>query len=138
MRPPMRHPSHPQARDERRRQKGVLMHGIFGKKSDTGGNGRPNSRLCCYYADTEQSLISHSIAILMKHLLPWFVAVTLLAGSLVSAQDGGKRGMRAADAALPPDAHELKIGDAAPDFALRGVDEKSYTLADFKDADLLM
>ena len=74
----------------------------------------------------------------MKHLLPWFVAVALLAGSLVSAQDGGKRGMRAADAGLPPDAHELKIGDAAPDFALRGVDGKTHTLADFKDADLLM
>ena len=46
--------------------------------------------------------------------------------------------MRAADAGLPADAHELKIGDAAPDFALRGVDGKLHTLADFKDADLLM
>ena len=46
--------------------------------------------------------------------------------------------MRAADAGLPPDAHGLKIGEAAPDFALRGVDGKTYTLADFKDADVLM
>jgi len=36
------------------------------------------------------------------------------------------------------DAHPLKIGDAAPGFALRGVDGKTYSLADFKDADLLM
>jgi peroxiredoxin len=74
----------------------------------------------------------------MKHLLPRFVAVALLACNLVSAQEGGRRGLRAADAGLPPDAHELKIGDAAPDFALRGVDGKIHTLADFKDAALLM
>ena len=74
----------------------------------------------------------------MKHLLPRFIAVGLLACSLVSAQEGGKRGMRAADAGLPPDARELKIGDAAPDFALRGVDGKIHTLADFKDSALLM
>lgn len=39
---------------------------------------------------------------------------------------------------LPPDAHRLKIGDSAPDFSLKGVDGKNYTLADFKDAPLLM
>ena len=39
---------------------------------------------------------------------------------------------------LPPDAHHLKIGDAAPDFSLKGVDGKTYTLADFKDAPVLM
>ena len=39
---------------------------------------------------------------------------------------------------LPPDAHVLKIGDRAPDFSLLGVDGKKYTLADFKDAPLLM
>jgi peroxiredoxin len=74
----------------------------------------------------------------MKHLWPWFVAAAVLTCSLVPAQESTKRGMRAADDGLPPDAHELKIGDAAPDFALRGVDGKTYTLADFKDADLLM
>ncbi len=39
---------------------------------------------------------------------------------------------------LPPDAHHLRIGDAAPDFSLKGVDGKSYKLADFKTAPVLM
>src|SRR5205085_12288824 len=39
---------------------------------------------------------------------------------------------------LPPDAHHLKIGDAAPDFSLKGVDGKIYTLADFKTVPVLM
>src|SRR5438045_2329785 len=39
---------------------------------------------------------------------------------------------------LPPDAHELKIGETAPDFSLRGVDGKMYSLANFKKAPVLM
>ena len=39
---------------------------------------------------------------------------------------------------LPPDAHHLNIGDAAPDFSLKGVDGKMYSLTDFKDAPVLM
>ena len=39
---------------------------------------------------------------------------------------------------LPPDAHVLNLGDAAPDFSLRGVDGKSYSLADFKNSKVLM
>src|SRR5438045_3441996 len=39
---------------------------------------------------------------------------------------------------LPPDAHHLKIGDSAPDFSLKGVDGKTYTLGNFKDTKLLM
>jgi peroxiredoxin len=39
---------------------------------------------------------------------------------------------------LPPDARHLKIGDAAPDFSLKGVDGKLYTLADFKGTLVLM
>src|SRR3954470_23981293 len=42
------------------------------------------------------------------------------------------------DALLPADAQRLKIGDAAPDFSLKGIDGKTYTLADFKDAPVLM
>lgn len=39
---------------------------------------------------------------------------------------------------LPPDAVSLNIGDSAPDFKLPGIDGKTYTLADFKSAKLLM
>jgi peroxiredoxin len=39
---------------------------------------------------------------------------------------------------LPPGVHTLRIGDRAPDFSLRGVDGRTYTLASFRDADLLM
>jgi len=39
---------------------------------------------------------------------------------------------------LPPDFHRLAIGDAAPDFKLPGIDGRTYTLADFKTAPLLM
>jgi len=34
--------------------------------------------------------------------------------------------------------HDLKIGDAAPDFALPGIDGKTHRLAEYKDAQLLM
>ena len=33
---------------------------------------------------------------------------------------------------------DLKIGDAAPDFALPGIDGKTHTLADYQGARLLM
>jgi peroxiredoxin len=46
--------------------------------------------------------------------------------------------MRAAEDGLPPDAHQLKIGDAAPDFSLKGVDGRIYALADFTNAPVLM
>ena len=49
-----------------------------------------------------------------------------------------KRGTKAAEEGLPADAHELKIGDAAPDFSLMGTDGKTYALADFKQSPLLM
>jgi peroxiredoxin len=39
---------------------------------------------------------------------------------------------------LPADAHELKIGQPAPDFSLRSVDGKTYSLADFKQLPILM
>jgi len=39
---------------------------------------------------------------------------------------------------LPHDAHHLKIGDSAPDFCLKGIDGKTYSLADFKNAKLLL
>jgi peroxiredoxin len=42
------------------------------------------------------------------------------------------------EAELPKDAHRLKIGDRAPDFSLKGVDDRVYSLADFRDGRLLM
>lgn len=42
------------------------------------------------------------------------------------------------EAEMPADAHHLKIGDPAPDFSLPGIDGKTYTLADFKDAPILI
>src|SRR5437870_2812187 len=39
---------------------------------------------------------------------------------------------------MPVDSKRLHIGDAAPDFSLKGVDGKIYTLADFKNAPVLM
>lgn len=37
----------------------------------------------------------------------------------------------------PPGLKELKIGDPAPDFKLTGIDDKTMTLADFKDSKFL-
>src|ERR1700757_2200023 len=39
---------------------------------------------------------------------------------------------------MPADAHRLQIGDPAPAFSLPGIDGKTYTLDDFKDAPVLM
>ena len=59
----------------------------------------------------------------MKHTYP--IAILALLMSLASAMLAGE--MR-----------ELKIGDAAPDFSLPGIDGKTHSLADYKDAKILM
>jgi len=41
-------------------------------------------------------------------------------------------------AADPSDIHDLKIGDPAPDFSLRGIDDKTHTLAEYKEPKVLM
>lgn len=70
------------------------------------------------------------------------VFATLLAAFLpappLPAQEPGRRAARGEEHSLPPDARPLRLGDPAPDFALRGVDDRIYTLADFKDARVLM
>jgi peroxiredoxin len=71
----------------------------------------------------------------MKHSLSWLVLTALLA--FVCAPLFAQKGVDL-ESELPPDAHHLKIGDAAPDFSLKGVDGRIYTLADFKDAPVLM
>ena len=45
---------------------------------------------------------------------------------------------KAKKSAMPEGFHELKIGDAAPDFELIGIDEEMHKLQDYADADLLM
>jgi len=76
--------------------------------------------------------------------LPTLFAV-LLCGALAGAgfaQEATKRGGRSKtglDASdLPADARVLTIGDRAPDFSLPGIDGRTNTLNDFKDAPLLL
>jgi peroxiredoxin len=60
--------------------------------------------------------------------------------AFVPAQEpkhGGSKGVDL-ESEMPPDAKRLKIGDPAPDFSLKGIDGKTYSLADFKDAPILM
>src|SRR5213593_2482276 len=63
-----------------------------------------------------------------------------LASSRISLAQGKQSGSKGEDLQkdLPADVHRLKIGDAAPDFSLKGVDGKTWSLADFKDAPVLM
>lgn len=65
--------------------------------------------------------------------------VVLFTCGLLSAQSkkqsGGKSDL---ESGLPPDVHRLMIGDSAPDFSLLGIDGKTYNLADFKTAPVLM
>jgi len=64
--------------------------------------------------------------------------VLLCAASLpAQTRPSGSKG-KDLESEMPADARPLKIGDAAPDFSLKGVDGKNYTLADFKDAPVLM
>ena len=71
----------------------------------------------------------------MKSPLPRLALTALftLAAGWLFAQKGVDL-----ESELPPDALRLKLGDAAPDFSLKGVDGKTYTLAGFKDASVLM
>src|SRR5918993_3161239 len=73
--------------------------------------------------------------------IPFILALALLLpATATSAQEGKGSGGKGVDleTTMPADAKRLKIGDAAPDFSLKGVDGKTYTLADFKDAPVLM
>jgi len=71
----------------------------------------------------------------MKRLLTVALLAAMVAGPLWAAK---KQPNVDLESEMPADAHHLKIGDAAPDFSLLGVDGKTYTLADFKAAPLLM
>jgi peroxiredoxin len=68
------------------------------------------------------------------------LAFGLVTGAM--AQDAGKKKAAAAKGevtgGLPPDARTLKLGDAAPDFRLLGIDGRQHTLANYASAKLLM
>ncbi len=72
----------------------------------------------------------------MKRFLPFSLA-TLLAGLVVfvSLSTVATAPLTAAE---PPGFKKLKLGDTAPDFKLPGIDGRTYTLADFKAAPVLM
>ena len=79
-------------------------------------------------------------SLVKKRFVSSLILLLFLSIVSVSAQESRRSGSRGGDleSELPPGVHELKIGDPAPDFSLRGVDGKMYSLADFKDVRLLM
>jgi peroxiredoxin len=68
----------------------------------------------------------------MKPILT--LLITLLLASLAAAIAAEKTGSHG----LPTGVCNLQIGDAAPDFALPGIDGRTHTLADYKDAKVLV
>ena len=62
--------------------------------------------------------------------------VTLSVGLAGGAEKSS--GKKSGGETNPADMRELKIGDAAPDFSLPGIDGKTHRLADYQDAKLLM
>lgn len=76
-------------------------------------------------------------------LLPRCLLALICLAALFTAEAQEKKKRDASgrvdlESEMPADAHHLAIGDAAPDFSLKGVDGKTYTLADFKAAPVLM
>jgi peroxiredoxin len=73
----------------------------------------------------------------LPHLLTVASCLSLL--PVVSAQETKPPTAAATKPAGTPEGlHDLKIGDAAPDFSLPGIDGKTHTLADYKEAKILM
>ncbi len=68
------------------------------------------------------------------------LVLCLFAGLDAAAQrkQSGSKGGADLESEMPPDARHLNIGDPAPDFSLKSVDGKMYSLAAFKDARVLM
>ncbi len=78
----------------------------------------------------------------MKSLI-LFTCLVVMTGGVLHAQTKVKRnadGTVNLESEMPADAHKLVLGNAAPDFHLRAIDGKFYSLADFpaSNAPLLM
>ena len=75
-----------------------------------------------------------------SHRLRYALIAALLCSALTAnaapPKSGGKK--NTTKSGLPADVRKLAIGDPAPDFSLKGVDGKTYSLADFKSAPVLM
>jgi len=71
----------------------------------------------------------------MKRILSLVLLAALAAGPAWAAKKQPKYDL-ASEA--PADIRALKLGDPAPDFSLRGIEDRTYSLADFKDAPVLM
>src|SRR5580704_10983280 len=93
---------------------------------------RSNAALSLFSRDPKGRAPQRYLTIVSLCLLPFLFLLV----RPVLAQQGGK-GVDL-ESEMPADAHHLKIGDPAPDFSLKGVDGKTYTLADFKDSPFLM
>ena len=73
---------------------------------------------------------THRTVTVVLALLAMF-AFSYAAENPKPAAKGGSHGM-------PEGIQDLKIGDPAPDFLLAGIDDRKHTLADYKDATVLM
>ncbi len=66
------------------------------------------------------------------------LTLSLAAFFATAALCGAADGTKPAAVAAHDEIHDLKIGEAAPDFSLPGIDGRTHTLADYKHAKLLM
>lgn len=62
--------------------------------------------------------------------------IALAMGAALAVADETKPAKKSGG--MPDDLKTLAIGDSAPDFSLPGIDGKAHTLADYKDAQVLM
>jgi len=75
----------------------------------------------------------------MKHTAPLRAGLLLGCFALSLSQGHAEPPVKKSGVqGLPEGFHELKIGAAAPDFALPGIDGKTHRLADYRDAKVLM
>jgi len=81
---------------------------------------------------TEFSLVIAALAVVSSR------AADPTAAAAPSATESKAAAKKADPHALPEGAQELKIGDPAPDFSLPGIDEKTHTLAEYKEPKVLV